>query len=258
MNKLLKIVVGITLVIGMGVGAVFFFTAGMVDTATAFFEAVKKQDIAAAHEYLSEDFRASTDEAALQEFLTNSAILDFKEASWSSREISGGQGELEGAVTTDTGGIVPIKLTFVKEGGEWKIYSIRKPTAGLQVDSSLPEVPGKADQVALIKRSMRDFTVSVERKNMEHFHGTVSKLWQQQITVEELDEVFSVAYDFDWDLTAIQSLQPVVEPVSGLGEHGDLILRGYFPTRPDQFHFEQKYIYEGIDWRLYGFSYKIM
>lgn len=257
MKKLLKIVVGIALVFALGFGAVLYFTAGMVDTATAFFEAVKKQDMVAARNHLSENFRASTDEGALKQFLTRSAILEFKEASWSSRQISGGQGELKGTVTTETGGVIPIRLTFVKEEGEWKIYNIQKPAAGLQVQADSPKVPGTADQVALIKRSMQDFAVSVERKSMRHFYGTVSKLWQKQITIEKLDEVFSTAYDAGWDMSVFQTLQPVVEPVSGLGEHGELILTGYFPTKPDQFYFEHKYIYEGIDWRLLGFSYWI-
>lgn len=257
MKKLLKIVVGIALVFTLGFGAVLYFTAGMVDTATAFFEAVKKQDMVAARNHLSEDFRSSTDESALKQFLTRSAILEFKEASWSSRQISGGQGELKGTVTTETGGAIPIKLTFVKEEGVWKIYNIQKPAAGLQVQIDSPRVPGTVDQVALIKRSMNDFAVSVERKSMRHFYGTVSKLWQKQITIEKLDEVFSTAYDAGWDMTVFQTLQPVIEPVSVLGEQGELILTGYFPTEPDQFYFEQKYVHEDIDWRLYGFSYWI-
>lgn len=34
-------------------------------------------------------------------------------------------------------------------------------------------------------------------------------------------------------------------------------MKGYFPTRPDRFQFEQKYIYEGVGWKLVGFSYEI-
>lgn len=193
----------------------------------------------------------------MKQFLTRSTILEFKEASWSSRQISGSQGELKGTVTTETGGAIPISLTFVKEEGVWKIYNIQRPAAGLQVQADSPRVPGTADQVALIKLSMHDFAVSVERKSMRHFHGTVSKLWQKQVTIEKLDEVFSTAYDAGWDMSVFQTLQPVIEPVTGLGEHGELILTGYFPTEPDQFYFEQKYVHEGIDWRLLGFSYWI-
>jgi hypothetical protein len=257
MSKLLKIVIGIAVVIVLAIAAVFYFTGGMVDTATAFFEAVKKQDIATAHSYLSEDFKANTNEAALKTFLSKTALLKFKETSWSNRQISGGRGELSGSVITETGGNVPIKLTFVKENGTWKIYSIQKPSAGVQVESESPGIPGAAEQIALAKRSMHDFAVSVDAKSMAHFRSTVSQLWQKQITTEKLDEVFGKTYDADLNLAALDELAPTIEPVSALGENGELVLKGYFPSTPNKVHFTQKYIYEGADWKLYGFSFDI-
>lgn len=257
MKKWLKIIIGIVVVIVLAVVAVFYFTAGMEDTADAFFQAIKKQDIAAARGYLSEDFKASTDEASLKEFLSKGALLKFKKASWSNRQISGGRGELNGEVITDTGGVVPLKLLFVKENNAWKIYSIQKPTAGLQTVQTSPTIPAKADQVALVKRSMHDFAVSVNNKSMEHFRSTVSQLWQKQFTVDKFNEAFGKVYDFGVDFTILDGFEPIVEPVSQLGENGELILKGYFPTKPNQVHFEQKYIYEGIAWKLLGFKFNI-
>jgi hypothetical protein len=256
MKKLLKIVIGIVVVFVLAIVAVFYFTTGMASTADAFFEAIKKQDIAAARSYLSEDFKASTDETALKDFLSKGALLRFKKASWSNRQISGGRGELNGEVTTDTGGVVPLKLLFVKENDAWKIYGIQKPTAGLQAEESSPTIPSKPDQAVLIKRSMHDFALSVNSKDMEHFHGTVSQLWQRQFTTEKFNEVFGKIYDSGLDLTVLDGFEPIVEPVSNLGEHGELVLKGYFPTKPKQVQFEQKYIYEGIGWKLFGFSFE--
>ena len=76
-------------------------TSGMVDIADAFFAAVKQKDVAKARDYLAEDFKASTDEKALRDFLSRSAIMNFKQSNWSSRQISGGRGELVGSITTD-------------------------------------------------------------------------------------------------------------------------------------------------------------
>jgi hypothetical protein len=255
MKKLLKIVIGIVVVFVLCIVAVFYFTAGMTDAADAFFEAIKKQDIAAARGYLSEDFKASTDEAALKEFLSKGALLKFKKASWSDRQISGGRGELNGEVTTDTGGVVPLKLMFVKENDAWKIYGIQKPTAGLQTEQASPTIPSKPDQAMLVKRSMHDFALSVNSKSMEHFHSTVSQLWQHEFTVEKFNEVFGKIFGSGLDLTILDGFEPVIEPVAELGEHGVLILIGHFPTEPKQVHFEQKYIYEGIGWKLVGFSF---
>lgn len=257
MKKLLKIVIGIVVVFVLGIATVFYFTAGMAKTADAFLEAVRKQDIAAARSYLSEDFKASTDETALKEFLSKGALLKFKKASWSNRQISGGRGELNGAVTTDTGGVVPLKLMFVKENDAWKIYAIQKPTAGLQSEQTSPSIPTVASQAGLVKRSMHDFGVSINSKTMEHFHSTVSQLWQRQFTTEKFNVVFGKAFDSGWDLIVLDKVEPVIEPVSGLGEHGELVLKGYFPTKPKPINFEQKYVYEGIDWKLFGFGIEV-
>ena len=92
---------------------------------------------------------------------------------------------------------------------------------------------------------------------MEHFHGTISQLWQEQFTTAKLDEVFGQVYGWGIDFTTLDNLEPIIEPVSALGEHGELVLKGYFPTTPDQLHFEHKYIYDSIGWRLLGFNFHI-
>jgi hypothetical protein len=257
MKKLLIVIGGIVMLAVLGIVAVFYFTAGMADTADSFFQAIKKQDMAAARGHLSEDFKASTDEASLKEFLTKSSLLKFRKASWSNRQISGGRGELNGEVITETGGVVPLKLLFVKENDAWKIYSIQKPTAGLQTDQTSPGIPAKAEQVALVKRAMHDFAVSVNKKSMGHFHSTISQLWQKQFTIDKLDEAFGKFYNLGVDLTILDSLEPIVEPVTKLGENGELVLKGYFPSKPNQVYFEQKFIYEGVGWKLYGFKINI-
>ena len=257
MKKLMKIIIGIAIVFILAIIAVFYFTSGMVDTAGEFFAAIKKQDITAAHSFLSEDFKAKTDETALKEFLTKGSLLKFKDANWSNRQISGGRGDLEGEVITETGGVVPLKLLFVKENGAWKIYGIQKPAAGLQTEQTSQNIPAKVDQETLVKHSMRDFGVSVNRKDMTHFHSIVSKLWQQQFTPEKFNEAFGSMFDKGLDFTVLEDFEPIVEPVTELGDNGELILKGYFPTQPNQVDFEQKYIYERPDWKLIGFHVNV-
>ena len=254
MKKWMMIVLGVVVVIAVAITAVFYSTSGMVDTADAFFAAVKQNDFAKARGYLAEDFKANTDEKTLQAFLAKSAISHFKESSWSSREVSGGRGELVGSITTDSGGLVPLKVSFVKENGSWKIYAIQKPAAGLQAESSSPSVPAKADSIALVRQSIHDFVVSVEKKNMEHFRGTVSQLWQKETTTEKLNEAFKSIMDSGANWSVLDSFEPVFSSDAKVDENGVLLLVGYYPTKPNQVHFEQKFIYEGVSWRLIGFK----
>ena len=253
MNKWVKILLGVAAVFATGVAAVFYFTSGMVETADAFFDAVKPKNFAAARSYLSEDFKASTDEQALNRFLSDSALVDFKQSNWSDRQVGGGRGELNGSITTDSGGVVPLRLTFVKENDVWKIYAIHKPAAGLQTqEAGSPAVPPSAEQVALVKQSMRDFIVSVENKDMAHFRGTVSQLWQKQTTTEELNEAFRSVIDAGANWSVLERFEPELSSEVSVDENGVLQLAGRYPTKPNV-HFEQQYIYEGLGWKLLGF-----
>ena len=254
MKKWVKILLGVVAAFVLAIVAVFYFTSGMVDTADAFFQAVKQKDIAKARSYLAEDFKASTDEKALSDFLSKGAIINFKESSWSNRQISGGRGELDGSITTDSGGVVPIKMMFVKENDAWKIYAIQKPTAGLQSEDSSPTAPSKTDQIAMVKQSMRDFIISVEKKDMQHFRSTVSQLWQKQHTTETLNKGFEAILNSGANWQVLDGFAPILSNDAKVDENGILLLAGHYPTKPSQVLFEQKYIYEGLSWKLIGFK----
>jgi len=257
MKTALKVIIGIAGVIVLGVAAIFYFTNALVATADGFFQAVGRQDMAAARGYLAEDFKANTDDAALRAFLSRSALLHFKEASWSNRQVSVGRGELRGSITTDSGGVVPITLTFVKENDAWKIYSIQKPTAGALSGEGADAVPTPAEQVALARRTMDDFAESVRAGNMQHFRASTSQLWQKQFPLQKFEDAFGSAYGMKSAFDAIAGQQPELEPASALAKHGVLLIEGSFAGKSDKVDFDAKYILEGADWKLIGFHFKI-
>jgi hypothetical protein len=269
MKTWVKVVLGIVATIVVALTLVFYFTAGMVDAADGFFTAVKAKDMVKARTYLAEDFKKSTDENALTQFLSNSALLNFKEASWAERQVNDdGRGELNGSITTETGGTVPIKMTFVKENEEWKIYAIQKPAAGLQTEtSSAPAttptivanssaVPDKVQQIAMVKQAMHDFLISITQKDMGHFRSTTANLWQQQFTTEKLNEVFKSIIDTDANWSLVENVEPVLTTADVKpDEDGVITLSGYYPTTPSQVQFDAKYIYEDTAWKLIGFYF---
>lgn len=257
MKKLIKIFLGIVGVFIIAIVAVFYFTADMVKSADEFFSAVKENDINKAYTYLSEDFQASTSQTDLEIYLENNFIDKFKEASWESRSINGGRGSLIGSISTQTGGVVPITLSFVKGDNGWKIYSIQKPSSGIQEESSTAEIPSEQEQVQLVSKSMKIFAESVNDKSMAKFHSHVSNLWQQQFTIGKFDEAFGVFYDTGVDLTVLDKYSPQFRAKPSIDENGVLVIAGHYPTEPNQVHFEQKYIYEGLSWKLMGFSANI-
>lgn len=257
MNKFAKIFLGIIGVIALAFAAIFYFTAGMVGAADEFFVAVKDKEIDTAYSYLSDDFKASTSQSELIAFMEKNQLDNFQEANWQSRSINGGRGDLVGSITTSTGGVVPITVSFVKGQDGWKIYAIRKPSSGLQVESPDLQLPSEEEQVQLVRGSMHAFAVSVNEGSMAKFHGHTSNLWQQQFSIDDLDQAFGAFYELGADLTVLDNYSPRFDSIASFDEDGFLLIAGHYPTKPNQLQFEQKYIFEGLGWKLAGFSANI-
>lgn len=263
MKKWVKILLSLAAIATLAVTLVLYFTAGMVDTADAFFMAVKEKDMVKARTYLAEGFKANTNDKVLTEFLSSNALSNVKESSWSDRQVNDdGRGELNGSITTEAGGVVPIKMTFVKENEAWKIYAIEKPAAGLQIESTASSgsvssgstLPDKVQQTAMVKQAMHDFLISVAKKDMTHFRSTVSTLWQKQFTVEMLNQGFKEIIDSDANWGVLENENPVLTSEVKPDKDGVIVLAGYYSTKPSQVKFEQKYIYEGNAWKLISLS----
>lgn len=256
MKKFLKIVLGILAIVVLVMAAVFYFTSDMVKVADGFFNAVKSRDISKAYSYLSDDFKASTSQEALSDFLSKSGLSAFKSASWQNRSISGGRGELTGSINTESGGVVPIKLSFVKGESGWRIYSIEKPQAGIQ-DQKAGQFPSEGDQVKLVAETMHVFALCLNEKSMEKFYAYSSSLMQKQYTPQKLDEAFAPFYKIGMDLTVLDNLSPIFDEKPSLNEDGVLLIKGHYPTKPNQVFFKQQYIYEGLSWKVLGLNVDI-
>ena len=108
--------------------------------------------------------------------MESSSLSKFKEASWQSRSFHGNRGQLVGSITTESDGVVPVTLSFVKGESGWKMYSIQKPHAGVQVESSHIQIPTEEEQVRLVAEAMHVFAESVKEKSMGKFHSHISNL----------------------------------------------------------------------------------
>lgn len=256
MKQISKILIAIAGTVVLAIVGLFYLATGMMaDVANEFFTAVEKQDIAAARSYLSADFQASTDEAALKHYLTDAALLSFKQATWSNRHLAAARGQFNGMVMTESGS-VPLKMMFVKQKGDWKISAIQTLAAGQERSEEITaSLPTKPDQAALVRRTMLDFGISTAGGDMKHFHSILAPRWQRQTSPEKLSKSFADALETRMDFSGLEEYEPVIEPPTGLGEGGELQLNGYFPTRPNQVHFKQTYIYEGLGWKLIGFGF---
>lgn len=257
MKKLFKVLLYLVLIIGLIIGAVFFFTSGMVTSANGFFTAAGKNDIDKAYSYLSEQFKSSTSKVELQSYIENTMSSPFMAASWKSRSVSIGKGTLEGEVFTEDEEGVPFSLSFIKEQGDWKIQSMQQPAAGIQNAAIERKLPPEPEQITLVNESVMIFAESVNDKSMQKFHGHVSTLWQGQYSVEKFNEVFAPFLNLDVDLTVLQNYAPIFSSEASIDGDGVMQIIGHYPTEPQQFHFDQEFVFEGTSWKLIGFSAQI-
>ena len=242
MKKILIVLSSVVVLIIVILVAVFFLTTGITKTADQFFRSVQNNDLEAAYGQLSEEFRASTSAEQFESFLKKSALLNGTKTSWSRRSISGKTGNVEGVVETADGGTIPIKITFVKEKGQWKILSISKTAAGVVQETGAGKtIPGEADLRKMTDDCMQDFASAVNKKDFTDFYGNFSDLWKSQITPGKLLEIFKGFVDQQVDLTVLSEYKAVFSAPPRINEDGFLELKGYYPTQPSTTYFTLKY-----------------
>ena len=233
---------------------VFGLTSGLTTTADSFFEAVREEDMQRARGHLSQAFRANTSEQQLQAFLASSNLTDVRSTRWTHRSIENREGELRGSATGGDGGVVPLTITLVKEEDSWKIYAIERPEAGSPTSSnSPPSVPTASEQLALVQATTAAFSKALDEGTMSHFYGQVSRLWQEQTSVDELDQLFSAFLEQGITL-AVDSWQPQLDQEPRIDENQVLILVGHYPSQPQQLHFDYSYVQEDNNWALIGIN----
>ena len=262
-----KLFLGFIAIVGIGLGAVFYFTSGLVEEAERFFAYARSGNGPEAYAMLSQEFKRTTSAQQLEEFLKVSGLNQVEKASWTSRNIRSGQGAIEGAVTTSAGSAIPLKISFVKEEGQWKILGFRKTQAGIQdassqtgqspIASSQASLPPEQEQLSLVKEAMRAFGQSINEKSMTTFHEHISNLWKTQYDVAKLEQAYKSVYSIEGDLVKISKLSPVFSKAAILDEQGVMHITGFFPTKPSQVNFQQRFIREGTKWKLLGFNINI-
>ena len=252
------IVIGITAVLVTGaIALIFYLTSGVVKVAESFFSAIEAGDYTKAHNYLSEDFHAATPSEALKSFLEKNALINYSQASWGTRTISGSQGELEGTIATREGGTVPIKMTFVKEKGFWRIQSLWKSEAGVVRGDSRKTIPLDDELGQLANRSMHDLALAIHAKDFTNFYNNIARLWQSQTNKEDLSASFKSFTEQGIDLTILDSVNPIFNEKTFIDNDGFLVLQGYYPTTPSTAYFKLKYAYEYPDWKLVSIDVRI-
>lgn len=133
--------------------------------------------------------------------------------------------------------------------------------ASLALTAALPlraaDVPEKSEIKKMELESMTAFGEALKEKDFTTFHEGIAEIWQKQITAEQLMDSFKSVATADFDILGIvKELKPTFEPDPAINSDGVLVVKGYYPTKPNHLNFQLKYYQEEDAWKLVGINVK--
>jgi hypothetical protein len=254
MKTWMKVALGIFAGIAALVGFIFWLTGDVTKAGDDFFAAAQNDDMDAAYALLSEDFQNGTSKEGLRAYLAANALDNVKETSWSSREIAGSTGELEGTVTTLDGSEIPLTLRLINSEAGWRINAIVKESAGFKDSSGARLVPSVGEQQQLFRETVAAFADSLVDDSMKKLWDSSANGLRQTASVEDLDNAFKTFFDDDDAFLTMSKITPVIDSAKINEKAAILSIRGHYGFKDKSVHFEQRYIYEGTNWRLSGLA----
>lgn len=243
-------VVGVVLCVGCS--GLLALTQPVVDASDEFLGLLGQGKITEAYACTGNGYHALQDEASFTAGVKQLGLTDFSSVSWNSRKINNDDGSVEGTVTTRSGGTTPIAMQLVKEGGKWKIVSVRYAGVALEsIKAAPPPVPAEAEARQMVMEALTDLHHAIKTKDFTEFYNKLSDTWKKDTTAEKLGKTF-LAQDFDFDLDAIKNVTPTLSPAPAVNELGNLVVKGYFPGKPLPLQFKFTYVHEPAGWKLVG------
>jgi hypothetical protein len=126
--------------------------------------------------------------------------------------------------------------------------------ATIEASASAPS----GDELArLATESLLAFNQAIQAKDFGTFYDTLSDVWKQQTTPDQLAQIFQEFMDENVDISPIKDVTPQFAAPAALDENGVMQVAGEFPTQPSQVHFELQYVHQSAGWKLLGISVNV-
>jgi hypothetical protein len=244
-------------VLGGILGLVFYLTGGAVKAADRFLGLLGDGKVHEAYLSTSSTLRAQLEEESFTAAVKRLGLTDYASSSGTTRSVENNVANLEGTVTTKSGGSIPLKMKLVKEEGEWKVFSVTGSEAGVGGDQPKREVPSDEALRRLTKESLLDFNQAVKAKDFKPFHDKIAALWKREITAEGLQKAFQGFIDREVDIAGVRDVNPEFDKPPEIDNEGRLVVSGYYPTKPLRVQFTLKYAYEHPSWKLMGLKVNV-
>jgi hypothetical protein len=245
-----------------------------VAAADDFFQLVREGRNRKAFDSTAFGFQAQASFEGFEATLADLGLRNFVSCTWTRKVIKNDDAKLDGEIVKATNAKVLVALELVREGGAWKLYSLRTPqkedlvftenkfsllgrTVAFADEATRP-VPGEAELQQMVKEAMLKFNAAVQMQNFSEFYNYVSVAWQSQLLERQLKRAFQGFIDARMDIGQVRDAVAVFEEPPALNSKGILTVKGYYPTEPLRVTFLLKFIYELPKWRLFGVEVSVI
>ena len=243
---------GLLCILGFMLAAYFYYTSVLVNTADDFLRSLDSKSADASTLHLSSDFKSHIASESFANYIDANGLDTYQSATWDSRSIKSKRGSLVGVIQTKDK-LLPATISLVNEDAQWKIYSLQIRSEQSQQNEDIRDLPDQQTQLLLAKGVSSVFITSLQQKDMQPLYDSAAAIWQQNTTVNTLDEAFEHFYLEDITLlNQVNNKQPIFEHTAKLDNEGFLLMAGFYELGKQRLSFEQRYIYEGLGWRLVG------
>lgn len=123
--------------------------------------------------------------------------------------------------------------------------------------AAAPPMPTDAELKTLTRDSLLNFNQMLQTKDSTAFHKYISKLWQDQITPKQLQEVFQSFIDQKIDLAGVAKAEPIFQEPPAINSDGLLVVEGSYANAPGRIDFRLKYVYAKPAWKLFGIKVNV-
>jgi hypothetical protein len=235
----------------------FYFTAALVNTADNFLRSLEGKAADSPTMYLSDDFKHHVTTSLFSEYINENGLNNYVSANWGSRSLKSNRGSLVGVIQTKDK-LLPATISLVKEGEQWKIYSFQIRSEQSQQNEETRQLPDQQTQLLLATDIMAIFIKSLEQKSMQLLYESAAAIWQNNTTVNTLDKAFERFYSENILMfNQVNNKQPIFEHVAKLDGDGFMLMAGFYEIEGQTLSFEQRYIYEGLAWKLVGLDVRL-
>ncbi|NOY22675.1 MAG: hypothetical protein GXO70_04065 [Acidobacteria bacterium] len=232
----------------------------MAEPANKFFTLVGNGNLQAAYDSTAGIFKKSTSFQQFEAFMKGNGLTQYKSSNWSSVSFKNQTGKIEGAITLKDGTTLPMDISLVKEGETWRISNLLLTGGGISKTSPENEpkvektIPPLDELNKIAQDSVFLLGTAINADNYNPFYQEISKIWQTQITVQKLHDIFSTFKEKGYDLTIAKGVTPIFDEAPALDKDGLLHLNGQFPTKETTILFKLTYHYEYPNWKLFGIN----